>query len=110
LVLTGQKTFSAGVVATAMLKNQLGATVVGSPGAAGFNFFSDMRSRVLPRSGLKLWVATIYWEYDEGGGLTGAFDVDVPVPLTPEAYFAGSDPVLEQALTILGGGERLTPR
>jgi len=103
LVLTGPKTFSAGVVATAMMKNGMQATLVGSPGAAGFNFFSDMRSRVLPRSKLKLWVATVYWEYDDRGGLAEAFHVDVPVPFPPEAYFSGSDPVLERALSLLGG-------
>ncbi len=109
VVLTGQKTFSAGVVATALLKNELGAALVGSSGAAGFNFFSDMRPYTLPNSGLKLWVATRYWEYGAAGALTGDFEVDVPVHLTPEAYFAGEDPVLERALEILGAGSGPPP-
>lgn len=102
VVLTSKRTFSAGVVAAALLKKTASAVIVGEPGGAGFNFFSDVRSRTLPNSGLKLWVSSLYWEHGEPGDRSGTFDVDVPVPWSAADYFAGRDPVLRAAIG-LGG-------
>ncbi|MGD8319296.1 MAG: S41 family peptidase [Gemmatimonadota bacterium] len=109
VVLTSKRTFSAGVVAAALLKKTASAVIVGEPGGAGFNFFSDVRSRTLPNSGLKLWVSSLYWEHGEPGDRSGTFEVDVPVPWSAADYFAGRDPVLRAAIGLSSAAAQPAP-
>lgn len=97
-VLTGPKTFSAAVMLVGELARHTNATFLGTPPGAPLNHYGDARDFVLPCSGMRLWVSTLYHQYGGAGDTSDLFPVDVPAPMTGSAYFAGRDPALEAIL------------
>ncbi|MBU0753986.1 MAG: hypothetical protein KJ645_02530, partial [Planctomycetes bacterium] len=87
-----------GVVLTAMLKKKTAAIVVGEAAGAPYNFFSDMRSKKLPNSGLKLWVATLFWQHGNENDKRPIIPVDHEIRISAQEFFSGKDPVLEAVI------------
>lgn len=94
-VLTGPKTFSAAVMLVGQLAEHTEATFVGTPPGAPLNHYGDSRAFVLPGTGMRLSVSTVYHQSGRAGVSRDVFPIDVPAPMTAEAYFAGRDPALD---------------
>jgi hypothetical protein len=93
-------TFSAAENFATDLERVARPVFVGEPTGGSPNLYGDADSFDLPTSGLRLHVATIYWEKARPGDARIATEPQVPVPLTSADYFAGRDPVLQAALRV----------
>jgi hypothetical protein len=97
-VLIGRRTFSAGAVAAALLRNTTTAVLLGEPTGQGSVFYAGPTIVTLPHSRLPIAISTrqtVGTLADEPGDRVAP---DVPVPYTHEDFFAGRDPVREAAL------------
>lgn len=97
-ILTGPKTFSAAIMAIDALLENVTATVVGEPSAAGLNHFGDPTYRTYERTGLRLSVSTLRHQLTSSDDLSDFVRVDVPAPLTFADYAAGRDPAVDPIL------------
>ena len=97
-ILTGPKTFSAAIMGIDALLENVTATVVGEPSAAGLNHYGDPTYRFYPRTGSKLSVSTLRHQLASSDDLADFVRVDVPAPLTFADYAAGRDPAVDPIL------------
>ncbi|MDF1768275.1 hypothetical protein [Maricaulis sp.] len=121
-LLTSGGTFSAGIVNLAMAKEAAPeqTRLVGEPIGDRLQFWAEGWWYSLPNSGFRARYSTGY--YDLQNGCEGAFicpwgslhifpvivddlDIDIPAPMSWEAYVAGRDPAMEAIRTIEQGGE-----
>jgi hypothetical protein len=107
-IVTGRKTFSAGVMAGAAFMQHMEVTVVGEPMGAALNHYGDATAFEFRATGLRLKVSTTlhHLEDSKDTGLpydTGPFArVDVPAVLSFADYVTGRDPAVD---AILNGEE-----
>lgn len=108
-VLISGNTFSAGIVSTALVKQESGgrAVIVGEPVGDRLRWWSEGHNVCLPYSGYCLHVSTGLWDLVHGcSGEPGCYgdrfgirvadlDPDLPVPMTIADWRAGRDPLLE---------------
>jgi hypothetical protein len=97
-ILTGPKTFSAAIMGIDALLENVTATVVGEPSAAGLNHYGDPTYRYYQRTGLRLSVSTLRHQLGSSDDLSDYVRVDVPAPLTFADYAAGRDPAVDPIL------------
>lgn len=97
-ILTGPKTFSAAIMGIDALLENVTATVVGEPSAAGLNHYGDPTYRYYQRTGLKLSVSTLRHQLGSSDDRSNFVRVDVPAPLTFADYAAGRDPAVDPIL------------
>lgn len=97
-ILTGPKTFSAAIMGIDALLENVTATVVGEPSAAGLNHYGDPTYRFYQRTGLRLSVSTLRHQLGSSDDLSDFVRVDVPAPLTFADYTAGRDPAVDPIL------------
>jgi hypothetical protein len=76
----------------------IGETSGGSP-----NLYGDAQAVDLPDAGLRVNVATIYWQKSFAGDARVAIEPRVTVPLGSRTFFRGKDPVLAAALAYRAG-------
>lgn len=94
-VLTGRKTFSAGIqLAGGVLEAVPDAMVVGEPSGAGLNHFGDPMAFEIP-GGLRLSVSTIWHQGAKSDDVRPWIPVNLPVAMDAADYFAGRDPALD---------------
>lgn len=93
-VVTGRNTFSAAQSFINHVERWTDAVFVGEPSSSRPNFSGEETSLVLPWSGVRGTISSRYFQ--DSGPLDHRqwIDVDLPVPLTADHYFAGHDPVL----------------
>lgn len=73
------------------------ATVIGEPSGAGANSYGDAEAKKYPRTGVQLYVSTLWHQldqYDPGARIY----VDVPARFTFAGYAAGRDPAVDAIL------------
>lgn len=109
VVLIGPRTQSSASMNALELKRALGATLVGEPTGQRPSHLGEVRTILLPNTGLTVWYSTK--RFDAGGeeaSQTDGLQPTIRVPMDAAAWFAGRDPVLEKALELprseSGGG------
>jgi hypothetical protein len=92
-VLIGARTFSSGVDVAVRLRDNAGATLVGTATGGMPNSFGDAMDFSLPNSGIELWCSTGYYRLIDGDPPTLMPDVDVGRPWRD--YGTGRDTAME---------------
>jgi hypothetical protein len=95
-VLIGPATYSSGMMNALELRTEARARLYGEPTGGKPDAYGEVRSFVLPRSGLDVWHSTRLFDRAEGD--PPAVEPNVRVELSSAEHFAGVDPVLERAL------------
>ena len=97
-VLIGRGVFSAAQNLVNELDFYTAATFVGEPTGNSPNQFGDARQLELPKSKLRIFVSSLYWQGHVASDERTWFTPDVFVEATSADYRAKRDPVLEAAL------------
>ena len=74
---------------------------VGEPSSGTGNQDGDESFTVLPYSGIRGFLTSVWWQYSHPWDRRTSLVPDVPVQLTAKAYFAGLDPALETILALI---------
>lgn len=98
LVLIGRSVFSAAQNLVNELDFYTSATFVGEPTGNSPNQYGDARPLELPRSKVRVFVSSLYWQGHSAMDERTWFTPDVFVEATSADYRAKRDPVLETAL------------
>jgi hypothetical protein len=93
-VITGRRTFSAAQMLIGDLEKWTFPIFVGEPSASRSNHYGDATQLVLPNQQITVRVSTLWWQWDPRDTRPW-IPVDIPAPLTVDAYRAGRDPALE---------------
>lgn len=97
-ILTGRKTFSAGVMAIdAFLKN-VQCTLIGEPPGSALNLFGDTVSINYPQTKLHLQVSILRHQLSSSDDLSEYVPIDVPAMFSFADYAAGRDPAVDAIL------------
>jgi len=97
-VLIGRRTFSAGAVGAALLRNTTSAILLGEPTGQGPVFYAGPEIVTLPNSGLPIAISTRQTVGTLSDPPGDRVEPDVAVAYMHDDYFAGRDPVREAAL------------
>ncbi len=93
-VITSRRTFSAAQMLICDLEKWTSPIFVGEPSASRDNHFGDSELLVLPNLRVTVRVSTLWWQWDPRVSRPW-IAVDIPAPLTIDAYRGGRDPALE---------------
>jgi len=93
-VITGRRTFSAAQMLIGDLEKWTSPIFVGEPSASRDNHYGDSELLVLPNLRITMRVSTLWWQWDPRLSRPW-IPVDMPAPLTIDAYRSGRDPALE---------------
>ena len=101
VVLAGRATFSAAANFMADLEAKTRYLLVGEDSGGAPNLYGDVEPLDLPKSGLRVEIATTWWVKSRRGADDPrvTFHPDVVVAAKARSWFAGHDPALEAALT-----------
>lgn len=97
LVLIGRKTFSSAMLNAKELRDRCGAVLLGEPTGQKPNALGEVRSFVLPGTGVIVRYSTRRF-ITEPDADPPSMMPDVPVEATAADHFAGRDPVMDAAL------------
>lgn len=97
-VLTGPKTFSAGLMAVDAFVKHTDATLVGEPMGAAFNSSGDAISQPYPALGLALNVSKNRHQLAPSNDFRDFIPVDAPAPMSFADYVAGRDSAVDPIL------------
>ncbi|HEX4825925.1 MAG TPA: hypothetical protein VFV19_16615 [Candidatus Polarisedimenticolaceae bacterium] len=97
-ILTGRRTFGAGVMAVHALLGQVPLTIVGEPAGSALNQFGDATTRTYDRTGLRLHVSTLRWQLSASDDIREFIPVDVAAPFSSSDYMSGRDPAVDPIL------------
>lgn len=97
-ILTGQKTFSAAILAIAEFIDNVPLTIIGEPAPAGLNHYGDPTSRTYNRIGMILNVSTLKHQKSSSDDLSESIPVDVPAPFSFADYVSGRDSAIDPIL------------
>ncbi|MDX1661637.1 MAG: tetratricopeptide repeat protein [Gemmatimonadota bacterium] len=101
-IVTGRNTFSAAQVFITRLERWTDAIFVGERSSSRPNFTGEETSVRLPWSGVRGSISSRHNQVSDAMDDRAWIDVDLPVPVTAEDYFAGRDPVLETLERAIG--------
>jgi hypothetical protein len=101
VVLAGRATFSAAANFMGDLEAATTYLLVGENSGGAPNLYGDAQPLDLPKTGLRVEVATTWWVKSKlgAGDPRVTFHPDVVVRPTAQSWFAGEDPALDAALT-----------
>ncbi len=94
-VITGRRTFSAAEMLICELEKWTFPIFVGEPAASRGNHFGDAEQLVLPHHRITVRVSSLWWQQWDPRDMRRWIEVDLPTPLTVDAYRTGRDPALE---------------
>ena len=94
-VITSRRTFSAAQMLICELDKWTFPIFVGEPSASRGNHYGDSEQVVLPNQRITLRVSTLWWQQWHPRDTRPWLAVELPAPLTVDAYRAGRDPALE---------------
>jgi hypothetical protein len=94
-VITGRRTFSAAQMLINELERWLSPVFVGEPSSSRDNHYGDSAQLALPGLEITVRVSTRWWQFWDDQQDRPWIEVDLPAPLTVEAYRTGRDPALE---------------
>lgn len=90
-VITGRKTFSAGIMAYSELIKYSNAIFIGEPGGAGRNHYGDATELELPDTKIRFQISTLFWQTGFPSDTSHFFAPDFPVSYEALTYFSGED-------------------
>lgn len=93
-VLIGERTFSSALMNAVQLKQRSNATLVGTPTGGSVNHFGEVKSFILPHSGIPLQYSTKFFVMDKSHQ-GGSLQPDVFVAATVEDLLSGVDTVVQ---------------
>ena len=94
-VITSRRTFSAAQMLINELERWTSPIFVGEPSSSRDNHYGDSQQLVLPNLGITVRVSTRWWQFWDQTEDRPWIEVDLPAPLTVDAYRTGRDPALE---------------
>ena len=97
-VLIGRATFSAGVNFVTDVEQKTNAILLGEPTGGSPNQYGDPKGIVLPNSGIRLRISTMYWEKAGPNDRRLGQEPHIRVPVLSSDHFNGNDRFLEIAL------------
>jgi len=103
-VLIGRNTYSAAVNFVVDLERFTRAVFVGEPTGGKPNTHGDESPTVLPYSGMRFLLSSVYWQLSSPRDSRLWVPPGVPVPLTAQDYFANCDPALEAIRKLIQKG------
>ncbi len=95
-VITGRDTFSSAILNACAFQQATSALVAGEPMGDKPNHLGEVRTLLLPNTGLTVYYSTSRFQTLAGDPPT--LPLDLPVSLASRDYFSGRDPVLEAIL------------
>jgi hypothetical protein len=98
-VLTGRRTFSAGVLLLDALIDSMQPTLVGEPAGAPHNSYGDANQFDYAKTGLRMYVSHEQHFNGKSTDMSDAILVDYPAPFSSADYFAGRDPAVDAILS-----------
>ena len=100
-VIIGRRTFSSAVLNALSLKDKTSAVFFGEPAGGKPSHYGEVKTFMLPVSGLDVSYSTKYFDYH--GDKSDSLKPDVVVELTSADFLSGRDPVLEAVIAWTGG-------
>ncbi len=97
-LITGRKTFSAGLFVIDAFRDHTDATIIGEPAGASFVSYGDAVSKLYPEIGVTLYVSTLRHQLEESNDLRPFIPVDAPAPQAFSDYKNGRDPAIDPIL------------
>jgi Tetratricopeptide repeat len=97
-LVTGRKTFSAGIMFANALLSHVPLTVVGEPTGAAFNSYGDARRFEYGGAGVAADISTLRHQLGASDDLDDFIPVDVPARMSFLDYLDGRDPVMDPLL------------
>jgi tetratricopeptide (TPR) repeat protein len=94
-VLSGRRTFSAGVMLLDAFMIQTEESVVGEPAGAALNSYGDANSVAFPRTGLHMYRSTLRHELGRSTDISPFIQVDVSAQFSFADYAGGRDPAVD---------------
>lgn len=92
-VIIGRRTFSAGQLLATGLEQYTNATFVGEPTGINIHFFANTRPNlILPKSGLKIFLSTSWWQLTNQQDKRLTQEPDIYTPLSYQQFSEGIDP------------------
>ena len=101
-VITRHETFSAAQNCSTRIESATNAIFAGEPSASKPNFTGEETEVMLPYSGITASISNRYWQDSLPWDNRQWIAMDIPAPLTFEAYVSGRDPALEAIFAIIG--------
>lgn len=101
-VITGRRTFSAGVMMIAAFVDHTRATFIGEPAGAALDHYGDATAIELIDIGATLYVSTLFHQLQDQGQRYDIMPVDIAAPFSYADWSAGRDPAIDP---ILSGAE-----
>jgi hypothetical protein len=96
--ITGGGTFSAAMMFSVDLEDQMPVVFVGTPTGSSPNHYGDSRKIRLPHSGITIRVSTLYWQYSDPRDGRDAIHPHIPANFTVDDYRSSHDPQLAAIL------------
>jgi hypothetical protein len=96
-LLTGRKTFSAGIMMAQAFMDHVDPSIVGEPMGAALNSYGDPSEIRYDRTHLRLNISTVH-HLSDGFDLREYSPVDVPAPFSFSDWSAGRDPAVDAIL------------
>jgi hypothetical protein len=103
-VVTSRRTFSAAEMLIADLSAWTNPVFVGEPAASRGNHYGDSKRIVLPKSGITVRVASLYWQYWDPRDKRPWQPVDLEAPLTWRDYVENRDPAIRAIESLEASG------
>ena len=94
-LLTGRRTFSAGVLLTDAFRDHLSPTVIGEPAGAPVNTYGDANSFDYPATGMKMFVSVERHQQGKSTDTSEIIPVDYPASFSFAEYASGRDPAVD---------------
>jgi tetratricopeptide (TPR) repeat protein len=97
-VLTGRRTFSAGIMLIAAFVDHTQATLIGEPAGGALDHYGDATAIQLDEIGATLSVSTLFHQLQDQGQRYDIMPVDVAAPFSFADWSAGRDPAIDPIL------------
>lgn len=97
-LLTGRRTFSAGVMAADVVIDNADPTIVGEPTASALNHFGDANRNSYARVGAYMYLSTLRHQLSTSDDLDDFIRPDVPAEFTFADWSMGRDPAVDPIL------------
>lgn len=97
-VLTGRRTFSAGIMMIAAFVDHTRATFIGEPAGGALDHYGDATAIELTNIGAQLYVSTLFHQLQDQGQRYDIMPVDVAAPFSFADWSAGRDPAIDPIL------------
>lgn len=98
-VLVNRASYSSATMCAGIMRRETNAILAGEKMGGELNHYGDLRLFKLPNRDAKVYYSTkLFTTWPDS---LSPFGIDLPIPVTAEAYLAGEDPVLDTVLQLI---------